>query len=257
MAVYAHQPWVTTRLAKPWEDAIPLLKLHGSVNWATVDRDVERLLDIVGDLEVRDEKNMVPLIDRIEMKDVWQKDYIILYESYEKARGLSASPLLAPPTAQKVLTGGLSGVWDAAVEALRGATRIIVVGYSLPLTDHHFRYLMAAGLRDNISLRKIFFVNPALKNDQERKTLEDRLFGEERLFGTSGLFRPEHEEHGVIELIPIDTHAFLSSLPFDPMQQPQHSYRERIGRPLNPASYTAATAPFALYPQGSASIVWV
>ncbi|MDB6025010.1 MAG: hypothetical protein JWM68_1233, partial [Verrucomicrobiales bacterium] len=53
----------------------------------------------------------------------------------------------------------LQEVWDTAVKAVKTATRIIVIGFSMPQTDVHFKYLMAAGLQDNVSLRQIAFVN--------------------------------------------------------------------------------------------------
>lgn len=45
----------------------------------------------------------------------------------------------------------------------------------MPTIDLHFKYLLAAGLRENISLREIVFVNP----DAERITERARqIFGE-------------------------------------------------------------------------------
>jgi len=47
-----------------------------------------------------------------------------------------------------------------AVEVLQEATRLIIVRLSFRTIDAHFKYLLAAGLMDNSSLRKIFIVNP-------------------------------------------------------------------------------------------------
>jgi hypothetical protein len=46
------------------------------------------------------------------------------------------------------------------VRALSKATRIILIGFSLPATDIHIKYLLAAGLQENISLRNIYCFNP-------------------------------------------------------------------------------------------------
>jgi len=35
----------------------------------------------------------------------------------------------------------------------------VIIGFSIPPTDIHFKYLLAAGLQENISLRKIYCVN--------------------------------------------------------------------------------------------------
>jgi len=55
------------------------------------------------------------------------------------------------------------------VEALTNATRIVIIGFSIPPTDIHFKYLLAAGLQENISLRKIYCFNP-------EPEVEDNLF---------------------------------------------------------------------------------
>jgi hypothetical protein len=146
--------------AKP--DAIPVLKLHGSVNWATVAEN--KRLSVFG--------------------------------TYEEVRGQKLSPLLVPPTWRKDPAVQLSNVWDGAVSALRSATNVIIIGYSIPPTDQHFKYLLAAGLRDNISLRKVYFINP------EAAALEKRI-------GTvlrRGL--------PVVALIERDTNSTLSAMDF-------------------------------------------
>lgn len=179
-----------------------LLKIHGSVNWAIPGK-------------------------------VGQK--LTLYGGYEQVRTQNLSPFLVPPTWRKVFTGQLADIWDSAVDALRTATRIIVLGYSIPVTDQHFKYLLGAGLQDNITLRKVFFVNPALSEENERRKLEGRLFD------SPGLFRRDHVEQGVIELIPTDTKEFLTG-PHD--IHAREPYRERMGRSMNPKSYTGDDAPF-------------
>jgi len=125
------------------------------------------------------------------------------------------------------------------VAALRTATNVIILGYSVPTTDLHFRYLLAAGLQDNISLRKVLFVNPGLQDKPGKEAEKKRL--EEQLIGPSGLFRSEHREQGVIELIPADTREFFTR-PHDIYAG--EAYRVRIGRPLNPPTYTREDAPF-------------
>jgi len=96
----------------------------------------------------------------------------------------------------------------------------------MPPTDQHFKYLVAAGLQENISLRKVFFVNSGLAGDNEtRKVPEDRVFG---------LFRRELFEQGIIELVQTDIREFLAG----PRNMGEGSYRVRIGRPLNPHRYS-------------------
>ena len=117
------------------EGRLPVLKLHGSVNWV--------FQDCAGEGPNEDILTMVP------------------YDSYEDIIKNEDEPFLLPPTWRKVFSGTLAGIWNQSVKAIAEATRIIVVGFSLPPTDIHFRYLLAAGLQENISLRDFIVVNLA------------------------------------------------------------------------------------------------
>jgi len=55
----------------------------------------------------------------------------------------------------------LKSVWKSASEEIEQATRIIIIGYSLPETDSFFKYLLALGLSKNDSLQEIILINPA------------------------------------------------------------------------------------------------
>jgi len=149
--------------------AIHVLKPHGSINWA-----------------------LVPSNKRL-----------TIFGAYEDVRKQGLNPLLVPPTWRKDPTVELSDVWDDAVSAVRSATRIIIVGYSIPPTDLHFKYLIAAGLRDNNSLRKVFFVNP------QAHGLRERL---------AGIFRADLTQ--IMELVPADTRSVFTS----------NGYRDRFNR---------------------------
>lgn len=113
-------------LANP--SAMHILKLHGSVNWG-----IKRRSSTEFDLSV--------------------------YSDYNKLLADDRHPYLLPPTWRKVFAGALASVWNGALEAITEATRIIIIGFSMPTTDIHFKYLLAAGLRDNISLRDLIFIN--------------------------------------------------------------------------------------------------
>lgn len=137
-------------------DAVPVLKLHGSTNWSTPD-DPAKGVDVHG--------------------------------SYADLRERESRVLLLPPTWRKAFGGHLMGVWETALASIREATRIIILGFSMPPTDTHFKYLIASGLRDNISLRKLIFVNLGLQEDPEKARLRNNLFN---------IFRPELEQRGVV-----------------------------------------------------------
>lgn len=108
-----------------------LLKLHGSMNWRA------------GPDPLRD---------------------LIICPSYSELVADKAAPVLVPPTWRKEFVGPINNVWDEAIKAIECATRIVVIGFSIPETDVHFRYLLAAGLMANISLRKVVFIDPNAGN---------------------------------------------------------------------------------------------
>ncbi|MGH9968454.1 MAG: SIR2 family protein [Pyrinomonadaceae bacterium] len=107
--------------------AMRVLKLHGSVNWA-----INRLSQTESTLSV--------------------------YSDYAGLIADGKHPYLLPPTWRKVFAGALGSVWTHALDAISEASRIIVIGSSMPKTDQYFKYLLAGGLRDNISLRDVIFV---------------------------------------------------------------------------------------------------
>jgi len=150
----------------------PVYKLHGSINWGIDKSDTSK---------------------------------IQIYGDYEDLRADGKEVLLVPPTWRKVFGGHLTHIWSKAVMAIRNATRIIVIGFSMPSTDTHFKYLIAAGLQNNISLRKFIFVNPALdeSNPVNRQQLKDNLYR---------VLRSDLEAKGVIDLVPeTTTKYFLTS----------------------------------------------
>ena len=184
-----------------------LLKLHGSMNWGTFDHDSTNMM-VFGS-----------------------------YGDLRQQQGAQQTTVLVPPTWHKGWDWRhpVSAVWDAAVDAIGTATRIIIIGYSVPTTDLHFKYLLAAGLQRNISLSRLFVVNPDLKEGKQELR--------NRLFGSSGLFRRERLEQGIVEPIPAETKEFFET-PFDASSKP---YRIRIGRSLNPLNLRWENAPVVVF----------
>ncbi|EQD25094.1 MAG: hypothetical protein D084_Lepto4C00259G0003 [Leptospirillum sp. Group IV 'UBA BS'] len=158
------------------EDVVSLLKLHGSLNWSL---------------------DLLPTPNQIfnDFKDVPIRSY---------QPGGAQELLLAPPVWDKGtarIGHPLSGIWSRAIRKLQTATRIIAVGYSLPLADAHFRYLMAAGLQHNISLREIVFVNPGFREGgPDKEALEARIFS---------VFRRDLHQKGILKLLPHTAHEFF------------------------------------------------
>lgn len=69
------------------------------------------------------------------------------------------------------------------------------------MADAHFKYLMAAGLQKNISLKEIIFVNPVLEEDHlHKRILEEKIFG---------VFREDLKEKGIIKFFGLKAWQFL------------------------------------------------
>jgi hypothetical protein len=139
--------------------AFQLLKIHGSVSWALPGRPGHKLT---------------------------------AYDSYDDVREDQSTPVLIPPTWKKggARSKSINNAWVAATRAIETATRIFIIGCSLPTTDSHFRYLMAAGLRNNISLRSLCFVNP--KADEP--SLRERVLS---------IFPSRLADQGVLQFFPL------------------------------------------------------
>lgn len=134
-------------------EGIPVLKLHGSITWALPKKRGKKLT---------------------------------VFGSYSEVRQIEAAPQLIPPTWHKRFENQLSYVWKSAVDAIATATRVVLIGFSIPPTDTHFKYLLAAGLQKNISLRGIYCFDPA------KERLEDRI---------RALCRQQYLEDGRIHVV--------------------------------------------------------
>ena len=167
----------------PWENRphntspIPVLKLHGSINWGRSAKDANSLK---------------------------------VFDSYDDLRNVKAIPELVPPTWEKIFEKELESVWAQAITSLKTATRVIVIGFSMPPTDMHFKYLIAAGLRENLSLPQIVFVNPdqgkAIES-RARKLLRNSYIESERI-----TFVKKHLSEFAVRLQSLDGEIGLNML---------------------------------------------
>jgi NAD-dependent SIR2 family protein deacetylase len=119
--------------------SVALLKLHGSTNWS--------ICNGCNQIHVLEEKvTSNPILFRSKV-----------CRSCSKA-GLRL--LLVPPSWDKSeYSQVMQPVWKKAVEALRDATRICVMGYSMPETDAFFKFLLTLGLAENDQLYKFILVD--------------------------------------------------------------------------------------------------
>ncbi len=129
------------------KDAIPILKLHGSVNWP---QNSKRELGTIG-------------MDA---------------EPVER-------PLVIPPTWNKALIPNepITAVWRDAIELISAADAVLVIGHSFPTTDMHLDYLFAEGMskREGAPAHKrVTVADPDVKTGARVRSRFDRYQTVER-----------------------------------------------------------------------------
>jgi hypothetical protein len=164
---------VLARLPPKHTQVLPVLKLHGSLNWYDNTAD-----------ETRDPQ---PPFEKI--SSLWDPEN---HAELDEKRDLGFKGLpLIPPTWRK--GAGPKTIFhhlvSQAIQHLQTASRIVIIGYSMPETDQYFRYILAQGLR-----------TPELPHIQvwagqnSRPHIEARL---NKLFGARGRQQWEYKDTGL------------------------------------------------------------
>jgi hypothetical protein len=130
---------------------IPLLKLHGSINWGLSADD--RIVPFkINDFHFPFSKGG----DGYMNCDLGSR----LHEMAVDGKPLKGPPVIVPPTWNKnSYHGQLSNVWSRAAQELSTAENIFIIGYSLPETDSFFRYLYALGSESPTRIRNFIVIN--------------------------------------------------------------------------------------------------
>lgn len=150
-------------------EQIDLMKLHGSLNWAT--------------------ESATGRIRPLHLSDYFQKYTYQGFEEHgtilvpigsqlveyfskhvEPAIDVAAEPVIIPPSWNKAdYHQALSNVWSAAARHLSEAEYIFIAGYSLPETDSFFRHLYALGSVGKSTLRRIEIFNPDTSGETDAR----------------------------------------------------------------------------------------
>jgi NAD-dependent SIR2 family protein deacetylase len=147
--------------------SVDVLKLHGSLNWARCENcgiiprrlaEFDRsILQMGGDGTAR-----LTVADKS------------AYQTCTKCKkSFSREPVIVPPTWNK---GGFSSssmktVWSSAAKHLAEAEYIVIIGYSVPPTDHFFHYLYALGTMSPTRVKKFLVYNPDPSVEQRYRRL--------------------------------------------------------------------------------------
>lgn len=138
--------------------ALPLLKLHGSLNWGRYGQKIE-----IVSLPTNDGGDLITRQSREGPINFSVTDLL-------KKKRLDSEPVIVPPTWNKnEYHGTLTRVWKRAAKELADAENIFVVGYSMPASDSFFRHLYAIGTLGDSILRRfwVFNIDCALRDNFE------------------------------------------------------------------------------------------
>ena len=176
--------------------AFPLLKLHGSVNWYRCEA-CDSAIVTLRPTPFSSPSNEVRRSEYIPFGIAGQ-NMISGTCSGCKRTGTLIPEIVAPTWSKSISNGSLASVWRRAVQSLREAFQLVVIGYSMPPTDTFFQYLLTLGLKDNPSLHRVIVVNP-----DGSESFRDRY---SRVFSRSLADRGK-----LVFLEPMGFHEFLGS----------------------------------------------
>lgn len=141
---------------------IMFLKLHGSLNWSMCDKcgiighSPEALVGFYGDQTIIEQyKNL----------------------NCPRCQGKMSKPLIIPPIRVKNI-GVLMRLWERAEKALQYASRVYIIGYSLPCYDEDAKRLLNSGLNKGNS-KRVLIINKRINNNlisNYKSIFEDPIF---------------------------------------------------------------------------------
>ena len=147
---------------------IPLIKLHGSLNWAKCDKCKSiipwYLKDFFNNHRYQFLKNGMKVTIDLPSR--------LIDGEFEHCGGKIGilSPVIVPPTWNKTsYHNQLTNVWKHAANMFSDAKNIFISGYSLTPSDSFFRYLYALGSVSNTLMKRFWVYDPAEDNEIEKR----------------------------------------------------------------------------------------
>lgn len=149
---------------KPKTNSYKLLKLHGSTNWGFCKKCYDNEPDTKNEIQPA---IPTPTIDKGTLREskglpipFKMATGLLAQQPCKYCKEHSLEPYLIPPTWSKAIERSpLIDIWRAAIEEIKSAYQIVVIGYSLPSTDTFFQYLLALGLAENPALNRIIIID--------------------------------------------------------------------------------------------------
>jgi NAD-dependent SIR2 family protein deacetylase len=148
-----------------FDKVIPVIKLHGSVNWFTYDESGDAIAM----------SSLGPCGGNPTEVNGSGFDTHAVQQELSRIINVKAElvPAIVPPMLGKMsVMPAIRRQWSAAVSVLSRAKHIAIVGYSFPVTDAFMPRLLAEGLRANPGIESI-----VICDKQPREVWEPRLSG--------------------------------------------------------------------------------
>lgn len=152
--------------------SVPVVKLHGSVNWINAGEECHALYDRGLKPDAQQDTNLKlndKFLSRSVITDEIRKIITIPNET-------SVTPAIVPPMLGKSSDNpAVTFQWKSAIELLRTAREVWIIGYSFPETDSFMPRLLCEGLHPNGDLDFVKLVNIEREENYLHKL--ENLFG--------------------------------------------------------------------------------
>ena len=133
---------------------ISIFKLHGSLNWFSMHKSH----DIPGSMILNPNKDF-RITPRREIPEN------MIYKGKAKSRSVHTFPLIVPPVHNKaaIIHKDIHLLWKKAEETLENASKIVIFGYSCPISDFESANLLRRAISrgSNLTAFEVIDPNPA------------------------------------------------------------------------------------------------
>jgi len=153
----------------PPKNSIPIIKLHGSVNWFALNSQDQTHWTAYH----VNTTQPTSVFSTFAKPDADTQAFLRFLDGQREAA--NPSPAIVPPMLGKSsLSPIIAKQWDAAISNLARAREIWIVGYSFPPTDAFMVRLLTEGIKDNDQLERIVVVD--IQSYDKWKDRLDNLF---------------------------------------------------------------------------------
>jgi len=150
-----NSPYVSPQKNESNDYSIKLIKLHGSINWLRCQN--------CGGINKYDES-----LAASSLFDDDSKEKCMICNKKKKTYSTNMFPEIITPTMTKSFSSQLYiNLWNTAGKELRSSNKIVFIGYSLPIADYDFRYLLQRNTKTNAKIDVVLAKNDDPKQYNE------------------------------------------------------------------------------------------